>query len=84
LTDKEKALVLSINKANDPSKKYKEVFISLGGTVSKVYRTEVSRKNISIYHRGKRKMHVQLLPKKYGSIRRGIAILANQMREVGN
>ena len=42
LTDKEKALVLSVNKANDPDKKYKEVFISLGGMLSKVYRTEVS------------------------------------------
>jgi conjugation system TraG family ATPase len=42
LTEKEKTLVLSINKANDPSKKYKEVFISLGGTLSRVYRTEVS------------------------------------------
>jgi hypothetical protein len=43
---KGKALVLSINKANDPLKKYKEVFISLGGMLSKVYRTEVSPKNI--------------------------------------
>ncbi|WP_375032621.1 TraG family conjugative transposon ATPase [Flavobacterium sp. LAR06] len=42
LTEKEKALVLSVNKANDPDKKYKEVFISLGGMLSKVYRTEVS------------------------------------------
>lgn len=42
LTEKEKALVLSVNKANDPDKKYKEVFISLGGMQSKVYRTEVS------------------------------------------
>ncbi len=42
LTDKEKALVLSINRANDPNKKYKEVFISLGGMLSKVYRVEVS------------------------------------------
>ncbi|WP_394332184.1 TraG family conjugative transposon ATPase [Flavobacterium tructae] len=42
LTDKEKALVLSVNKANDPARKYKEVFISLGGMLSKVYRTEVS------------------------------------------
>ena len=44
LTEKEKALVLSVNKANDPAKKYKEVFISLGGILSKVYRTEVSIK----------------------------------------
>ena len=42
LTEKEKALVLSVNKANDPTKKYKEVFISLGGVLSRVYRTEVS------------------------------------------
>lgn len=42
LTEKEKALVLSVNKANDPDKKYKEVFISLGSMLSKVYRTEVS------------------------------------------
>ena len=28
LTEKEKALVLSVNKANDPDKKYKEVFHS--------------------------------------------------------
>lgn len=42
LTEKEKAMVLSVNKANDPNLKYKEVFISLGGVLSRVYRTEVS------------------------------------------
>lgn len=49
LTEKEKALVLSINKANDPSKKYKEVFISLGGMQSKVYRVEVSPQEYLAY-----------------------------------
>jgi conjugation system TraG family ATPase len=49
LTEKEKALVLSINKANDPTKKYKEVFISLGGMLSKVYRTEVSPEEYLAY-----------------------------------
>lgn len=49
LTEKEKALVLSINKANDPTKKYKEVFISLGGILSKVYRTEVSKEEYLAY-----------------------------------
>src|SRR5206468_6058643 len=49
LTEKEKALVLSINKANDPTKKYKEVFISLGGVLSKVYRTEVSMEEYLAY-----------------------------------
>jgi conjugation system TraG family ATPase len=41
LTDKERALVMSVNRANDPTKRYKEVFISLGNN-AKVYRTEVS------------------------------------------
>jgi len=49
LTEKEKALVLSMNKANDPLRKYKEVFISLGGALSKVYRTEVSPEEYLVY-----------------------------------
>ena len=49
LTEKEKAQVLSINKANDPNRKYKEVFISLGGIQSKVYRTEVSPEEYLAY-----------------------------------
>lgn len=49
LTEKEKTLVLSINKANDPSRRYKEVFISLGGMQSKVYRTEVSPEEYLAY-----------------------------------
>ena len=49
LTEKEKALVLSVNKANDPLKRYKEVFISLGGVLSKVYRTEVSSQEYLAY-----------------------------------
>ena len=42
LTDKEKAQILSINQSNDPSRKYKEVWIGLGGVQSAVYATEVS------------------------------------------
>ena len=42
LTDKERAQVLSINLSNDPARRYKEVFISLGGVQSAVYATEVS------------------------------------------
>ena len=49
LTEKERALVLSMNKSNDPLNKYKEVFISLGGALSKVYRTEVSAEEYLIY-----------------------------------
>ena len=42
LTDKQKSEILSINLANDPRRKYKEVWIGLGGTQSAVYATEVS------------------------------------------
>ena len=42
LTDKERSQILSINMANHPGRKYKEVFFSLGGTQSAVYATEVS------------------------------------------
>ena len=42
LTDKEKSQILSINMANNPSRRYKEVWIGLGGVQSAVYATEVS------------------------------------------
>jgi conjugation system TraG family ATPase len=73
LTEKEKALVLSINKANDSSKKYKEVFISLGGTLSRVYRTEVSPEEYLVYTTEEReKMKVTEYAKKFGTIEKGI------------
>ncbi|HSZ87606.1 MAG TPA: TraG family conjugative transposon ATPase [Puia sp.] len=80
LTEKEKALVLSINKANDPTKKYKEVFISLGGTLSRVYRTEVSPEEYLAYTtEEKEKMKVTEYAKKYGGIEKGISALAAEM-----
>ena len=42
LTDKERAQILSINLSNAPGRKYKEVWIGLGGAQSAVYATEVS------------------------------------------
>ena len=82
LTEKEKALVLSVNKANDPDKKYKEVFISLGGMMSKVYRTEVSLEEYYAYTTEEtEKVKVQGYAKKFdGDIRKGIAALANDLR----
>ncbi|WP_409415805.1 TraG family conjugative transposon ATPase [Flavobacterium sp. PS2] len=82
LTDKEKALVLSVNKANDPDKKYKEVFISLGGMQSKVYRTEVSLEEYLAYTTEEtEKVKVQAYAKKFdGDIKKGIAALAMDMR----
>lgn len=83
LTEKEKALVLSVNKANDPDKKYKEVFISLGGVLSKVYRTEVSPEEYLAYTTEEsEKVKVQEYAARYGGdIRKGIAAFAQDLRE---
>jgi conjugation system TraG family ATPase len=82
LTEKEKALILSINKANDPSKKYKEVFISLGGMLSRVYRTEVSLEEYLAYTTEEsEKVKVQQYAAKYdGDMQKGIAAMANELR----
>lgn len=81
LTDKEKAQILSMNKANDPKHKYKEVFISLGGQHSKVYRTEVSVEEYLAYTTEEsEKIKVQRYAEKYGSMQKGIAVLAQEIR----
>jgi conjugation system TraG family ATPase len=81
LSEKEKTLILSMNKANDPMRKYKEVFISLGSLLSKVYRTEVSLEEYLCYTtEEKEKIKVQAYAEKYGSIKKGIAMLANHLR----
>ena len=82
LTEKEKALVLSVNKSNDPDKKYKEVFISLGGMLSKVYRTEVSLEEYLAYTTEEtEKLKVQAYSKMFGgNIQKGIAALAADLR----
>ena len=49
LSEKEKAQVLSINMSNDTSRKYKEVWIGLGGVQSAVYATEVSGEEYFTY-----------------------------------
>ena len=82
LTEKEKALVLSVNKANDPDKKYKEVFISLGSILSKVYRTEVSLEEYLAYTTEEsEKVKMNAYAKKFGGdIKKGIAAMARDMR----
>lgn len=82
LTEKEKALVLSINRANDPMRKYKEVFVSLGGVLSKVYRTEVSLEEYLAYtteETEKLKLQ-QYMAKTGGDIKKAISLLASEYR----
>lgn len=83
LTDKEKAQILSINKANDPRRTYKEVFISLGSSHSKVYATEVSLEEYLTYTTEEsEKIKVQQYARQFdGDIQKGIAKLAAEIRQ---
>lgn len=79
LTEKEKTQILSINLSNAPERKYKEVWISLGGTHSAVYATEVSPAEYLVYTTEEsEKLQVSELAKKTGSIRTAIKELVNK------
>ncbi|MDR1717670.1 MAG: TraG family conjugative transposon ATPase [Prevotella sp.] len=67
LTDKERSQILSINMANDPSRRYKEVWIGLGGVQSAVYATEVSAEEYFAYTTEEtEKLEVMSLAEKLG------------------
>ena len=82
LTDKERAQVLSINLSNDPARRYKEVFISLGGMQSAVYATEVSDEEyLAFTTEQTEKMEVYALAEKLdGDIEAAIRQLAERRR----
>lgn len=84
LTDKEKAQILSINMANNPSRLYKEVWIGLGGTQSAVYATEVSPEEYLCYTTEETEK-IQVLDRARllgGDIEAAIRQLANEKRNV--
>ena len=67
LTDKERAQILSINLSNDPKRRYKEVWIGLGGVQSAVYATETSIEEYLTYTTEEsEKMQVMELAEKLG------------------
>ncbi|MGN6541784.1 MAG: TraG family conjugative transposon ATPase [Ginsengibacter sp.] len=82
LTEKEKALILSVNRANNPAKKYKEVFISLGGMLSKVYRTEVSLEEYLTYttEQTEKVKLMEYAAKFNGNLRKAISAMAADIR----
>ena len=83
LSDKEKDLVLSVNKANDPASHYKEVFISLGGRLSKVYRVEVSLEEMYTYttEQTEKVLIDTYLDKCDGNLVSAIAMIAQDTRD---
>ncbi|HEY8929531.1 MAG TPA: TraG family conjugative transposon ATPase [Mucilaginibacter sp.] len=85
ITDKETALIMSMNRANDERYKYKEVFISLNGQLSKVYRTEVSREEYWTYTtESAEKAKVQKYTQQYGDIRKAIAAIVLEEKQTKN
>ena len=82
LSDKEKDQILSINLSNDPSRKYKEVWIGLGGVQSAVYATEVSMSEYLCYTTEEsEKVEVLRRAEKVGSMARAIRERAREKTE---
>jgi conjugation system TraG family ATPase len=82
LDDAEKAQILSMNKANDPARKYKEVYIS---PFKRIYRVEVSLEEYLAYTtEEKEKVQVMQYAQRYGSMARGIKVLAEEIRTKNN
>lgn len=84
LTEKERSQILSINQDLDPKRKYKEVWIGLGGTQSAVYATEVSmEENLAYTTEEREKMEVMdKVEQLNGDIETAIRQLAEQKREI--
>ena len=82
MSEKDKALTLSLNRWNDPKRKYKEVHIMLGTSYSKVFGVEVSLEEYLAYTTEEReRVMVTRYEEKYGSLQKGIQVLANEIRE---
>ncbi|SFA58489.1 Bacteroides conjugation system ATPase, TraG family [Pedobacter suwonensis] len=81
MSDKGKTLLLSVNKANEEGRNYRELLIDQGGQVMKVHRFEPSIEEYLAYSTEEsEKIKVQQYARQYGSIQKGISVLANEMR----
>ena len=80
LTDKERAQILSINLSNDPKRRYKEVWIGLGGVQSAVYATETSVEEYLTYttEESEKMQVMELAGKLGGDIEAAIQQLAHE------
>ncbi|HEY4334662.1 MAG TPA: TraG family conjugative transposon ATPase [Puia sp.] len=81
LTEMDKTMVLSLNKANDPTTRYKEVFISLGPDHANIYRVEVSLEEyLTFTTEESEKLKVDTYRQKHGGIIKGLTALASEIR----
>ncbi|MGJ1318732.1 TraG family conjugative transposon ATPase [Sphingobacterium spiritivorum] len=81
LSEKTKTMMLSLNRANDPTKNYRELLIDQGGQSIKVYRNELSIEEYYAYTTElTEKLKVQEYADRCGSMEKGIAQLARELR----
>ncbi|MEO6547902.1 MAG: TraG family conjugative transposon ATPase [Ferruginibacter sp.] len=76
MSDKAKTILLSVNKDN------REIFIDLGGQVSKVYKNELCAEEYYAYTtEGKERVKVMEYALQYGSMENGIAALVKDLKK---
>lgn len=81
LSDKGKTLLLSVNKANEPGRSYREVFIDQGGQQLQVFRNELCLEEYLLYSTEEsEKLRVEAYTEQYGDIDQAVAALANEIR----
>jgi conjugation system TraG family ATPase len=81
ITDKQKAEILSLNKGHEPGSAYKDLWIGLGATDSKVYRLEVSPEEYYTYTSDQRdKVLVNRYIEQYGDVKTAISRLVADLR----
>lgn len=74
--------VPALNKAHEGGRPYKDLWIGLGSGQSKVYRLEVSEEDYLTYTSDQaEKVKIEQYIQKYGSRRKAIEILAEEMRK---
>jgi conjugation system TraG family ATPase len=86
LPDRGVPMALSLNKAKDPSRQYRELMVDQGGIRQKVYGYEPSSEEYYCFTtEEKEKLRVQQYTEKYGSIQKAIEVLvAEERRKIEN
>jgi hypothetical protein len=81
LSDKGKTLLLSVNKANEYGRNYREVFIDQGGQQLQVFRNELCLEEYLLYSTEEsEKLKVEAYTEQYGDIDTAVAVLAEEIR----
>jgi conjugation system TraG family ATPase len=83
MPDMGKSMVLSLNKANDPNRKYRELYVELGGQLLKVYGYEPSPEEYWAYTtEEKEKVIIVEYARRHGSYQKGITAFLKEQQNV--